>query len=124
MTDTQEVKALCMKELEFLAGQGNVDAKRELARRSMKEGVDKNEEKAVALLEDYVALGDAEAMVMLAKCCALGLGMEYNVKRAESLISEAAKRGNEEARRLIGDIDEWKGKESINLMGLPRTHWK
>ena len=90
----------------------------------MKEGVDKNEEKAVALLEDYVALGDAEAMVMLAKCCALGLGMEYNVKRAESLISEAAKRGNEEARRLIGDIDEWKGKESINLMGLPRTHWK
>ena len=37
--------------------------------------VDKDEAKAVSLLEGGVARGDTDAMVMLAKCCALARGM-------------------------------------------------
>ena len=75
---------------------------REMARRLMEgDGVDKDEAKAVSLLEDCVAHGDADAMVMLAKCCALARGMERNAERAEALVSEAAKKGNNEARILL-----------------------
>ena len=101
------------------ATQGNMEAKRKMAKRLMEgDGVDKDEAKAVSLLEDCVALGDADAMVMLAKCCALGRGMEYNAERAEALVSEAAKKGNQEACVLVDITNDWKGYERIDLSSL------
>ena len=94
-------------------------AKRKMARRLLEgDGVDKDEAKAVSLLEDCVAHGDADAMVMLAKCCALARGMEHNAERAETLVSEAAKNGNDEARVLLDIINDWKGRQFIDLKGL------
>ena len=99
--------------------QEDMEEKREMARRLLEgDGVDKDEAKAVSLLEDCVAHGDADAMVMLAKCCALGRGMEHNAERAEALVSEAAEKGNHEARILLRLINDWKGKEYIYLGGL------
>ena len=87
-----------------------------MARRLLEgDGVDKDEAKAVSLLEDCVAHGDADAMVMLAKCCALGRGLEHNAERAEALVSDAAKKGNDEARILLQLINDWKGKQEIKL---------
>lgn len=88
--------------------QGEIDAKRELAKRMMEGNeMEKNKEKAVSLLEECVTLGDAEAMMMLAECCALGRGMKQNVERAKSLISDAAKRGNKDASNLFNYIEYW-----------------
>ena len=116
MAEKNDVKTQSVDELEVLVGQGDMDAKRELARRLMKgNGVPQNHPKAVALLEDCVALGDAEAMLMLAKCCAFGHGMEHNVERAESLICKAANKGNEEALSLMKLNNDWKGQQSIDL---------
>ena len=80
--------------------------------------VDKDEANAVSLLEDCVAHGDAYAMLMLAKCCALGRCMRHHAERAEALLSEAAEKGNDEARILLQLINEWKGKQRIDLRGL------
>ena len=125
MTDKKGVKTQNVDELEVPVGQGDKDAKRELAIRLIEgNGVPQNHPKAVALLEDCVTLGDADAMVMLAKCCALGRGMEHNAERAESLISEAAKKGNDEAWCLKGLTNKWKGQQRINLMGLFRIKQK
>ena len=105
--------------LDDSATQEDMEAKREMARRLMEgDGVDKDKAKAVSLLEDCVAHGDTDATVMLAKCCALARGMEYNAERAESLVSEAAEKGNHEASFLLELINDWKGKEAIELRGL------
>ena len=101
-------------ETEIPTMQKDMDAKREMARRLLKgDGVDKDEAKAVSLLEDCVALGDADAMVMLAKCCALGRGMEHYAQRAEALVSEAAEKGNHQARLLLQFINWGKGKNAL-----------
>ena len=113
------MKAQSVEEQQMSAKQGDIDAKREMARRLLEgDGVDKDEAKAVSLLEDCVAHGDADAMVMLAKCCALGLGMDHNAERAEALVSEAAEKGNHEARLLLQLINNWKGEESVYLCSL------
>ena len=105
--------------LEDSATREDMEAKREMARRLVEgDGVDKDEAKAVSLLEDCVARGDADAMVMLAKCCALGRGIKHNAERAEALVSDAAEKGNDEARILSQLINDWKGKERIDLIGL------
>ena len=123
MTDNRVVRTRGVDKLEVLVAQGNMDAKRKLARRLIEgNGVPQNHSKAVALLEDCVAYGDAEAMLMLAKCCAFGHGMEHNAGRAESLISEAANKGNKEAQCLMSLVDDWKGRNSINLSGLSSAH--
>ena len=102
--------------LDDSATQGDMGAKRVMARRLMEgDGVDKDEAKAVSLLEDCAAHGDTDAMVMLAKWCALARGMEHNAERAEALVSEAAKKGNDEARILLRLINKWKEKEHIDL---------
>ena len=99
--------------------QGDLKAKRDMARRLLEgDGVDKDEAKAVSLLEDCVDHDDAYAMVMLAKCCALGRGIEHNAERAETLVSDAAKKGNDEARFLLQLINNLRGKEYIDLKGL------
>ena len=119
MTDKKDVKAQSVDELDVLVAQGDMDAKRELAIRLMKgNGVPQNQSKAVALLEDCVALGDADAMLMLAKCCAFGHGMERNTERAESLISEAAEKEDDEAYTLMWLINDWKGKDTIDMSCL------
>ena len=96
-----------------------MEAKREMARWLLiGDDEDKDEAKAVSILEDCVALGDTDAMVMLAECCVLARGIKYDVKRAEALVSDAAQKGNEDARILMQFINDWKGKERINLWGL------
>ena len=118
MTDKKDVKAQSVDELDVLVGQGDMDAKRELAIRLMERNGPQSHSKAVALLEDCVTIGDADAMLMLAKCCALGDGMEQDAERAESLICDAANKGNHEAQCLMELINKWKGQQSINLSGL------
>ena len=119
MTDKKDMKAQSMDELDVLVGQGDMDAKRELAIRLIEgNGVPQNHPKAVALLEDCVTLGDTDAMLMLAKCCAFGRGMEHDAKRAESLISEAANKGNHEAQCFMELINDLKGKSSIGMRCL------
>ena len=112
----RDVKTLTIEELEKSATKGHKEAQKELARRLLEgDDVDKDEAKAVSLLEDCVAHGDADSMVMLAKCCALGCGMEHNAKRAEVLVSDAAEKGNDEARILLRIINDCKGKQEIDL---------
>ena len=82
------------------------------------DGMEKDEENGMWFLQYCVADGDADAIQMLAKCCALGRGMEYDAERAETLLSDAAKKGNEEARILMQLINDWKGMESIDLESL------
>ena len=124
MTDKKDLKTQSVDELDVLVAQGDMDAKRELARRLMEgNGVPQNHLKTVALLEYRVSLGDAEAMLMLSKCCTFGHGMEKDVERVESLISEAVEKGNEEAACLMKLIYEWKGQHSIDLKGLFGAHW-
>ena len=113
------MKKQSVEELQKAAAKGHKKEKREMARRLLEgDGVDKDEAKAVSLLEDCVTRGDTDAMVMLAKCCALGRGMEHDAERAEALVSDAAKKGNHEARILLQLINDRKGNESIDLSGL------
>ena len=119
MTGKKGAKAPDAKRQRVLVGQVYTDAKRELAIRLMEgNGVPQNHPKAVALLEDCVTLGDADSMLILTKCCAFGHGMEKDAKRAESLICEAANKGNDEAQCLMRLMKDWNGKQSINLLGL------
>ena len=116
MTDKKDVKAPNAKRQRVLVARGEMDAKRALAIRLMEgNGVPQNHPKAVALLEDCVACGDAESMLMLAQCCAFGHGMERNTERAESLICEAAEKGNKEAQCLMELSNRWKEKQRIYL---------
>ena len=119
MSNKRDFKEEGLTELVLLIAQGDLCAKTEFARRLLKgDGVDKNEAKAVPLLEDCVAHGDADAMVMLAKCCALGRGIEYDAERAQALIIESAIGGNDEAHYFMRFIQEYNGKETIDLAGL------
>ena len=97
----------------------DIETKKELARRLMEgKDVEKDEEKAVDLLEDCVAFGDAEAMLMLGKCCALGCGTKKNARRAYDLIYDSFEGGNDEAESLLCLIDQCKGKRQMNIQGL------
>ena len=109
------------KTLEEPVAQRCEDSKTEEARRLMEgEGVEKDEAKAISILEELVASGDTEAMLLLAEYCAFGRGMEQNKERAETLISEAATKKNKEAAILMKAISEWKGDEDIDLIRLFR----
>ena len=86
----------------------SVKSKREQARKLMEgKEIEKNEAKALELLEECVSMNDAEAMVMLAKYCVFGHGIEDDRERAKELIVEAAKKGNQEAFSLIRLINYW-----------------
>ena len=119
MTDKKDVKAPEAKRQRVLVARGEMDAKRALAIRLIEgNGVPQNHPKAVALLEDCVTLGDTDAMLMLAKCCAFGRGMEKDAERAESLISEAAEKRNREALCLMKLINDWKVTDEVDLSSL------
>ena len=104
---------------EELFAQGMSEEKKKMARLLLERGADKKMAKAVSLLEDCVICGDDDALLMLAKCCAFGLGMERNVERAKTLITEAAKKGNQEGQSLMELLEECKDKDKIDLDGLP-----
>ena len=72
----------------------------------------------MTLLEDCVTLGDTDAMLVLAQCCAFGQGIEHDVERAESLICEAADKGNDEAQCLMKHLDDFQGEQMIGSTGL------
>ena len=119
MAEKQDMNVQEGASVDSSMAQDDKGAKREMARRLLEgDGADKDEAMAVSLLEDCVAHGDTDPMVMLAKWCALGRGIEHNAERAEALVSEAAEKGNHEARILLRLINNWKRKESIDLWGL------
>ena len=119
MTDKKGMKAPSAKRQRVRVARGEMDAKRARAIRLMEgNGVPQNHAKAVALLEDCVALGDTESMLLLANCCAFGRGMEHNAERAESLICEAAEKRNREALCLMKLINDWKVTDEVDLSSL------
>ena len=114
----KSLRELSEAELEKTAAKRHLGAKKELARRLMKgEGVEKNEVKAVSFLEDCATLGDADAMLMLAKCYVFGRGREQNVKRAMVLVSDSAKNKNEEALSLMELANNWNDKNVMDMTG-------
>lgn len=109
--------------LEKFASKQYLNAKKELARRLLEgDGMSKNEVKAVSLLEECVTLGDGDALLMLAKCCAIGCGITQNSERAKALLSESSKKNNEEALSLMGLINDWNGRKAVDLAGLLWVH--
>lgn len=118
MTDRKNTKTQSVAEHETLQTQKQIEEKKEQARRLLKGGTQKNKAKAVELLEDCVALGDADSMLTLAKCYVLGCGIEQNTERAEDLLSECAMKGNREAMLLMKFNKDWKGQDSIDLERL------
>lgn len=112
------MKTHSVAEHETLQTQKQIEEKKEQARRLLKGGTLKNKAKAVELLEDCVALGDADSMLTLAKCYVLGCGIEQNTERAENLLSECAMKGNREAMLLIKFNKDWKGQDIIDLKRL------
>ena len=112
-------------ELSTLMAQGDLRAKAEFARRMLEgEGMNKNEVNAVSLLQDCVRSDIPDAMVMLAKCYALGRGVECNKKQAEKLLSGAAKHGDEEAALLVKLFKEWRKKNELSLWSLYQNETK
>lgn len=101
--------------IEGPAVQRSVEAKMKQVRQLFDEkSEDQYKEKAVSLLEECASLGNAEAMVWLAKCCASAIGTEQDVERAEELLSESARKGCQEACFLMKEIDFWRGRTTMN----------
>ena len=92
---------------------GEADAKKKLARRLLAEGSPKKEAEAVKLLEECVTLGDADAMMTLAKCYALGCGTVQDADRVDDLLSMAAEKGDKYAEQVLGFIRSWKRQNGI-----------
>ena len=104
----KDVKTQTIAELETSVKKGSKDAKKELARRLIDgKEVKKNDARAASLLKECVIDGEAEAMLMLAKCYAFGIGVPQNGMQAEELVSESAKMGNKEALFLMELLNDW-----------------
>lgn len=112
---SQDMSTKGTRETATPVSEGDLTTKKEFMEGSETE---KNDVKAVSLLEERAALGDADAMYTLAKYYALGNGIERSAKRAEELISECAKKGSSEAHALMELIKEWKGENNITLSSL------
>lgn len=117
MADQQSLGTQSATESDDSARQMSIETKRKLAK-GLLEGTKKDQEKAVSLLEECVASGDSDAMLMLAKCCALGRGMEHDRERGAKLISQSAEKGNKEAQLLTKAIDEQKHSKQLSICGL------
>ena len=81
-------------------------------------GMARDADAAVALLEEKVKDGDAEAMWMLGVCCEFGMGTEQDVKRAEKLYKRGVKR-NATAKLLTDELKNKNGRgcTQMNLAG-------
>ena len=79
---------------------GDEKAKTKLAwlKLSGRGGAERDEDGAVALLEERVKDGDGEAIWMLGVCYEYGLGIEQNVRLAESLYKKSSSGYNETGR--------------------------
>ena len=116
LNSNMELKKQTLAVLERSVARGDIEAKIELARRLLKgKGVDKDETKGAAVLEECAALGCAKAIFMLATCCIFGHGTERNLKRAKTLITDAAEKGLSDAKTLNRFIKEWDGRESVEM---------
>ena len=73
-------------------------------------GMARNTKAAVAVLEERVKDGDAEAMWMLGVCCEFGMGTAQDAERAEQLYERAADKGNETAKLLTGKLKNNNGR--------------
>ena len=73
-------------------------------------GVERDAEAAVALLEEKVKDGDAEAMWVLGVCCEFGMGTEQDVERAEQLYERGAKQKNATAKLLAYKLKNKNGR--------------
>ena len=73
-------------------------------------GMARNTKAAVAVLEERVKDGDAEAMLMLGVCCEFGMGIAQDAERAEQLYERAADKGNTTAKLLTGKLKNNNGR--------------
>ena len=111
-----------MAELTLQITKGDLYAMTEFARRHLEgDGMERDEMKAVEVLEDCAHSEIPDAMLMLAKCCALGRGIARDTRRARKLISDAAKRGNEEAGLLMKLFNELRQQHRVDLWSLYHT---
>ena len=60
----------------------------------MLSGDDRDEDKAVVMLEERTKERDAEAMWMLGLCCEFGIGTEQELERARSLYQQSSTKKN------------------------------
>ena len=67
-------------------------------------GMARDADAAVALLEDKVKDHDAVAMWMLGMCCEYGMGTKKDVARAEQLYNRATEQGNFAAKLLSSEL--------------------
>ena len=73
-------------------------------------GMARDADAAVALLEEKVKDGNAEAMWMLGVCCEFGMGTEQDVARAEQLYERGAAQGNATAMLLTDELKNKNGR--------------
>lgn len=117
----RDYRKMTVERLEHYVEKGRTGAKKEMAKRLLEgKGVEKNEARALTLLNECVAGGDSDAMLILAKCCAYGRGMERDAGQAQRLIAEAAKQMNNKAQDFHRLISNYGQQECIDLAGL----WK
>ena len=72
-------------------------------------GAEKDEDDAVALLEERVKDEDVKAMWMLGLCYEFGLGCDQNLKRAEVLYQQSCKGGSMIGRFLVDNGEDNRG---------------
>ena len=80
-------------------------------------GIARDTKAAVALLEERVKDGDAEAMWMLGVCCEFGMGTGQDVARAEQLYQRGAEKRNATAKLLTDKLknENDRGFEQMDL---------
>ena len=78
-------------------------------------GMARDADAAVALLEEKMKDGDAEAMWMLGMCCEFGMGTEQDVERAEQLYERGAEQANATARLMTDKLKNQNGRGCTQL---------
>ena len=78
-------------------------------------GMARDADAAVALLEEKVKDGKAEAMWMLGVCCEFGMGTEKDVDRAEQLYQRGAEKGNTTAKLLTDKLKNKNGRGNTQM---------
>ena len=81
-------------------------------------GAEKDEDGAVALLEERVKEGDDEAMWMLGVCNEYGIGTEQDIERAEDLYKQSHERKNEIGEFFAAHEDDKRGSGKMRIKRL------
>ena len=81
-------------------------------------GARKDEDGAVALLEERVKDKDTDAMWMLGVCNEYGIGTEQDIKRAEDLYKQSSERGNEIGVFFVDSGEYGRGSGKMRMNGL------